>query len=579
MTPQVVNPLVLDADSSTVKHFVKQQQAQRVLSVYDPTLLMQAFFILVSAWVTKDVIETSTLLAWIGLQCAVLVARKFLMMWHVGRSTTAILSGAVEKATLGLVVCSSLLWGSVAFVLNFDAYPHESVFLIAVNLGIGVGSTVLGAIWYRYYVAYVIPFMSLFILAFLFGVPERSITLACVFFGFAIYLTRMVQMNYENNVENLALRKKNEILAQSTNQFIAAASHDLRQPTQALSLFISALESDSQTLDKKQIFEQLKLSSHALNELLNQILDVSKLNANSLETVIEPVSLEALFARLDGTFSIFSVQKGVSLTVESNDLWVMTDVVLFDRLLSNLLDNAVTYTDAGTITLTAVKQEDDLVMIQVQDTGIGINADEQTFVFDPFYQVNNAARNREKGVGLGLSIVKLTSQKLDIPLTLSSELGQGSTFSLLLPIAEPVIDKAPQKAESMLWSLSGKRVLIIDDNEGVREGLASQLSAWGMLIMQAEGNNDALLKLQANTDIDLVISDYRLEHKQTGIEVIQNIRNQLQNDQLPAIVLSGDTAPERLDEVNQHGFTLLHKPIKAAQLRAAIQRELANNVD
>lgn len=572
-----MNPLLLDADNSSVKQFVKKQQAERILSVYDPTLIMQLFFIFACSWVGMDVIDHHLILTWVLLHIVILSVRKVLMAWHIRNSAEAVLSGMTEKATLFLVICSSLLWGSVAFVLDFNAYPQESVFLIAVNLGIGVGSTVLGAVWFRYCLVYLIPFMSLFIISFLIGIPEQSITLALVFVGFAIYLIRMVQMNFENNVQNLSLRKKNEILAQSTNQFIAAASHDLRQPTQALSLFISALESNSNTINKAHILEQLKRSSHALNELLNQILDISKLNANSLETIIEPVNLEPLFVRLSDTFTAVAEQKGVTLSFSANQLWVMTDIVLFERLLANLIDNAVNYTDTGSIRIVAAENGENLTYITIQDTGIGISDSEQVFIFDPFYQVDNSARNREKGVGLGLSIVKLTSQKLNIPLTLNSALGKGSTFSLQLPAAQPITIKSDEEDFSPAWQITNKHVLIVDDNESVREGLQSQLSTWNMSVLLAEDNASALQLLTEGTVIDLVISDFRLECKDTGLNVVRNVRSKLGKPNLPAIILSGDTAAERLDQVNRQGLTMLHKPIKAAQLRSAIQRELAKS--
>ncbi|MBT0587000.1 ATP-binding response regulator [Alteromonas oceanisediminis] len=566
--------IVLDDQSPIISQFVKQEQAKQVVKVYDPTLLMQVLFVAVTVSVIYDSVATDLVLIWALTHAIILLLRKLLMSWYVKSQGSALMTGWIEKATLFLVVCSSLLWGSAAFVLDFSQYPQESVFLIAVNLGIGVGATVLGSLWYRYFFAYLIPFMGCFIISFLLGTPDQSFTLAGVFLAFGIYLTRMVQMNYQNNLENLALRKKNEVLAHSTNQFIAAASHDLRQPTQALSLFISALEQSDKEIDRERLISQLKQSSYALNELLNQILDVSKLNTQSIEAEVESVDLTEIFVRLNQTFEALAARKGLALSVSANNLWVKTDGLLLERLLANLLDNAVHYTDQGSVSLIASTNAQNQVVVTVADTGAGIDVTEQNLVFEPFYQVGSGLRNEDKGFGLGLSIVKLIAEKLKISLKLTSAAGQGARFELTLTACEPQPTQAVSEQAVMAWQLNGKTALVVDDNMSVLESLVSLLEVWGMNVLQCKGMSDAISQGAEAKQLDIILSDLRLKNDENGMCVIDAVRSKRGVTDLPALILSGDTAPERLDEVIQRGFTVVHKPIKAGHLRSALQRQL-----
>ncbi|WP_164078253.1 hybrid sensor histidine kinase/response regulator [Alteromonas facilis] len=564
--------IAISKNSSIVQDFIEREQAKKMIAMYNSVFAMQ--LILGTAFVIAayDLFETLHIAAWFLLHVLLLLLRKWLINWHLQNSDTEILSKKVERGSLFLVACSSLLWGSTAFALDFVHYPQESVFILAINLGIGVGATVLGAVWYRYFYYYLIPFMTLFVIAFIAGVPQTSYLLVFVYIAFALFALRTVNISYRNTIEHLSLIKENEILVQTTNQFIAAASHDLRQPSQALSLLISALEESHEEVNREKLIGHLKKSSSTLNDLLNNILDVSKLNSETFKPELSTTNLQEIFRVLNITFQPKAEAKNVSLYIDGSECWVQTDSVMIERLLFNLVDNAIRYTDIGFVEVRSETVNENQVKVIVSDSGIGIAKDEQTYIFEPFYQIHNNERNSNKGFGLGLSIVNRISQKLDIDLHFESTEGQGTSFSITLCQSDkPILSQDIGQAKET-WSLSNKNILIIEDNETVLEGLIFQVSAWGMNAISATNIQEAFDKTINHRAPDILLSDYRLQDGENGMDVIDKLRKKMNIPDVPAIILSGDTAPDIIDEVSNRGFMILHKPTKPAHLRSVIQR-------
>jgi signal transduction histidine kinase len=557
-----------------IKTFVKQEQTKRVLGLLKSTLIMQSIFVVSCAFVFRDIVSIKILVCWVAAQYAIFLMRILVTYWFFTVKKLTVIDRNYTFATFSLCICNSLLWGVSAFVLDFQQYPEESVLLITINLGIGVGSTGIGGYWFKYFIAYSTPYVCLFSASFLYGVPNPNITLGILFGLFAVFLTRVVYTSYQNNIDNLLLRRKNELLAKSHSSFLAAASHDLRQPLQALNLFLSALEQEESSPRSNALLQQLHMSSDALNELLNQILDVSKLDSNALQTEEKAFSLSPLIQRLSTTLEVCAKQKGIEFHIESGEFWIKSDAALVERLLANLLDNAVNYTHEGSVLLKTFKDTDGMINICIEDSGIGMSEEQQLYIFEEFYQVNNQARNSKKGVGLGLSIVKRICNLLDIPLGMQSQLGGGTTFTLILPAAEPVEQTLQNESIHIPCDLNGRCVLIVEDNDDVRFALQNQLELWGVRILSASSLEGALSCINNNIQPELILSDYRLADNQTGLEVIESVKKYLSSPELPSIVLSGDTSPERLDEIQTKGHTLLHKPVKTALLRSMLYRKL-----
>ena len=559
---------------AVIQTFIKQEQTKRVLGLLKSTLVMQSIFVILCAFIFRNIVSLNLLVGWVAAQYGIFVLRIFATYWYFTVKKLAIIDANYTLVTFSLCIGNSLLWGVSAFVLDIQQYPEESLFLITINLGIGVGSTGIGGYWYSYFVAYSTPYLCLFIASFVYGVPNPNIMLAILFGLFIVFLARVVYASYHNNIDNLLLRRKNELLAKSRSSFLAAASHDLRQPLQALNLFLSALEQEESSPRSNALIKKLHMSSDALNELLNQILDVSKLDSNTLQTEMKAFPLSPLIERLSVSLEASAKQKGIEFHVECGQLWVTSDAVLVERLLTNLLENAVNYTHQGHVLLKVFTDADAMVNICIEDSGIGMSDEQQSFIFEEFYQVNNQARNSKKGVGLGLSIVKRICHILDIPLGMQSQLDGGTTFTLILPAAQPVEQTVQDDSTHLPCDLKDRCVLIVEDNDDVRLALEKQLELWGMRILSASSMEEALSCIQGNLTPELILSDYRLADNQTGIDVIERVKRDLSLPMLPSIVLSGDTSPERLNEMQAMGHTLLHKPVKTALLKSMLYRKL-----
>ena len=320
-----------------------------------------------------------------------------------------------------------------------------------------------------------------------------------------------------------ALAQAESAMAAKT-RFLASASHDLRQPMHTLSLFGSALARRTLDADSAGIVTQMNLALQSLSSQMDALLDISKLDAQVVPVNNQVFALQPWLARLQREFMPAAQRKQLLLRLDCPaEACVESDPVLLERVVRNLGDNAVKYTRSGQITLGAALQEG-RVAIWVQDTGIGIAAEEQEKVFEEFYQLGNPERDREQGLGLGLAIVKRLAMLMGLPIEMVSELGRGTRFTLLIPQAAPVgLSPEPEPVPS-LTDIAGLRILVLDDEEGVREGMATLLGSLGCMPLLASNIDGALAA--AGSGIDLVLSDLRLRGAEDGIEAIRRLRLQ-----------------------------------------------------
>ncbi|MGC4396338.1 PAS domain-containing hybrid sensor histidine kinase/response regulator [Hydrogenophaga sp. T2] len=377
-------------------------------------------------------------------------------------------------------------------------------------------------------------------------------------------------------IEDLRSQKdRAEAADRGKSVFLAAASHDLRQPIHAMGLFLSALRAMAQAPAVRQgelaeICRRMQSSLDSLGQLLNMLLDVSRLDANAVQVQLEPTPLEPLFAELEQEFTDLAREKGLRLHAAPCTAWVRTDATVLRRILSNLVANAVRYTQHGRILLGA-RRRPGHIEIQVFDSGIGIAPEQLDAIFEEFYQVgqSRAARDEAHGLGLGLSIVQRSARLLDAPLTVRSTLGRGSAFSITLPACDP----APLRpgAEAPAAPQPGQRnVLVIDDDEQVLMGMQQLLQVWGHRVWCAPSADQAvLLAIEHAADIDLLLSDYRLGGNTTAVQAIAAVHACLGRT-VPTFILTGDTSPQRIQEASELGFPLLHKPVDANALRGAL---------
>ena len=386
-------------------------------------------------------------------------------------------------------------------------------------------------------------------------------------------------------LHDISARKRGEAelhaamsLAEDANRaksrFLAAASHDLRQPTHALGMFVARLGQLEHNTETSHLIERLDTSVQAMRDLLDALLDISRLDAGAVPVHLQAFALSDVFDQLKAELALVAAEKGLSLRVRPCNVWVLSDPVQLHRILLNLLSNALRYTSVGAVLLACrVKQGGRSASIEVWDTGIGIAPEHQKAIFKEFYQVGNVERDRSKGLGLGLNLVQRTAALLQHKLQMWSQPGVGSRFSVevpLAPIGAVIERRSPERAQPLV-DLANLVVLVIEDDALVRESLVGLIAAWRAVVVAAEGLSGALSYLEAGLVPDLIISDYRLRDGENGIAALQQLRKQA-GRAVPACLISGDTDPALLLAVRQAGLTMLHKPVRPAKLRSLIAR-------
>ncbi len=360
---------------------------------------------------------------------------------------------------------------------------------------------------------------------------------------------------------------------QAKSRFLASASHDLRQPMHALGLFIAQLRARIHEPETLAIVGKVESAVTALQGLLDALLDISRLDAGVVTPTPVDFRLQPLFTRLELSFAPQAERKGVRLRAAPTRLAVLSDPVLLERVLLNLLANAVRYTGQGAILL-GCRRHGDRVRIEVWDTGVGIAPEHRDAIFQEFYQVGNPERDRAKGLGLGLAIAARLARLLGSRIEMRSHPGKGSVFAIDLPVGVARAEAEPASALAPIETLPGARVLVVDDDALVREAMASLLAQWGCRVTMAATGDEAVALLGGEGGTpDAVLCDYRLPNGETGIDVIARLRAAAGRP-IPAALITGDTAPERLREAKLAGHALLHKPVHPAKLRALIEQLL-----
>jgi PAS domain S-box-containing protein len=395
-------------------------------------------------------------------------------------------------------------------------------------------------------------------------------------FYFAFMHDQSAQQNFED--ELFAAKDAAEAANVAKTRFLAAASHDLRQPLQALGMFVSVLAERVADSEQVNLVARIQDSVSALEGLLNSLLDVSKLEAGLVVPQKGDFAAFPMMTRLAGEFEPLCEVEGLMLMAVPSTLMVRSDPALLERILRNLLNNAVRYTNSGRI-LFGCRRRGHMLRFEVWDTGIGIPVAELKNIFREFHQVGNLGRDRRQGLGLGLAIVERLARLLDHRIEVRSVEGKGSMFAVEVPIINGMCAVKPAQLPLGL-SATGAAIIVIDDEPDVLESLRLLLEAWGHVVLPAASAEEAIRMLPAfGRSPDLIIADYRLQSGDTGGQAIARVEVHLRPDsKVPAIILTGDTAPERLRQAQAEGHGLLHKPVRAEALRTAIDDVLSRAV-
>lgn len=374
-------------------------------------------------------------------------------------------------------------------------------------------------------------------------------------------------------VENLSREKKIAEAANLSNlaksKLVAAANHDLRQPLHALNLFVAHLHSAQDTTTREKILTNIDSCITSINELFENLMDISNLNTDVANPQLQNCKLNDIFNRLDNTFRETAEAKGLSLKFRQSSFHVKSEPILLERILLNLINNALRYTEKGKI-LIGSRKRGDKIEIQVWDTGIGIKVEDQRHIFDENFQVN---KNYDQGMGLGLAIVNKLCGLLKHQVKVRSVFKKGSCFSILLDPAENI----HATKDSRLISdnhFFNKTILIIDDDTLILNAMEGFMTPWGCRILTADSINAARKILQDTHLIpDLIISDYSLGEHETGIDAVKTIRENYKNN-IPAFLMSGNTDMDKINEAHSAGFTLLSKPVQPMIIQSMVAQYL-----
>jgi signal transduction histidine kinase len=498
---------------------------------------------------------------------------------------------------------SGCLWGAASFLFFVADSPAHQAFLIVLLFGVVAAAVLLVGMHMPSFYGFVVPALvpivlrnlieggaAHYVLAFVAGVT----TLAILSFGRNYNRTLMESLR--NRFENEALanrlvhqnaelerakeaadaaRSDAEIANRSKTQFFAAASHDLRQPLHAMGLFAAALSDKVHDPEVQQVVHSINASVDALEGLFNELLDISKIDAGVIKPALSHFALAPLFERLRMDFEPEAFERRLTLRVVPTQFFVHSDPVLLERILRNLISNALRYTLQGGVVVGARRRGRE-ASIEVWDTGVGIEPGERERVFEEFYQIGNPERNSRKGLGLGLSIVKRLANLLDAPLDLRSVRGRGSVFRVRVPIGRPtnVALAGARTTRAAPGDLSDRVIVVVEDEPAVLQGMAVLLKSWGASVVACSAVPELLDYVAALEDApDLIIADYRLREGAVGIDAIEALRKRFRAE-IPAIIVSGSTTPAHLEEARTMNAHLLLKPVMPAKLRSLINFKL-----
>ena len=586
----------------------------RALFVQTPaTLTGNAVGMVLLVAIFRPLGEPWHVLGWLGVGLVLWLLR-LLHYLRFRRQTDAPpeLLRAWRRSWKALVLAQGTLWGVAVWLFWGLGTPFHTVALILIVYSYCLGSVQLLATQSRVFVAFLslvlVPtilriasdssqpwhFQLAFILALLFGITLLMARTYGNALGQAISLKRRTdelagRLRVEMGVAEAARRaaeeasRRAEAANRAKTQFFAAASHDLRQPLHAMGLFAEALRQRTHEPEVMALVNSINESVDALEGLFGELLDITRIDSGGVDVNPAPVRMQDLFARLRLHFEPTAFEKGLMLSFRGGQHVAHTDPVLLERVLRNLVSNAIRYSDDGGV-LVSCRPRQGRLLVQVWDSGIGISEATLPRIFDEFYQVQSnrpLQAHHRKGLGLGLAIVQRLAGLMETPISVRSRAGHGTVFSLEVPVGRVArsLDGAGAAGSRapLGLTLQGRHILVVEDERAVRDGLVVVLEAWGASVEafdSVQAVEAALAAWPSGPPPDLLLVDYRLPQGRTGIEALRLLRAHWVGQQLPAIVITGSSLGGHEDEALAQDHHLLIKPVLPNKLRAMIAFKL-----
>ena len=486
----------------------------------------------------------------------------------------------------GVAMAIPLFWFD-----QFSEIERAAVTIIMCSTSAASVSTTAG--YRRYFLAFSLPMLVPLQVAWTAtywgqGLTSPGVGLAALILIYLGVLLSVGKQAFANFLESCQIRFGERALTQQLSaalereseanraktQFLAAASHDLRQPIHSLNVLVAALAHRPLDDKSREIVQLLQAVNESLANELDGLLEVSKLDAGAVKPVLAPVSLSDLVMAHAAALAPLALERGIRLDVQvAEKVHSTTDAVLLNRVIGNLTSNALKFTAPGGSVCLRVARMSDRATIEVKDSGIGIAYEEHERVFREFYQVGNVERDRNHGLGLGLSIVRRYSELLGIRLQLKSEPGVGTAVSLeLAAVDQPAIRTADLTLAFEPRFPPDFAVLLLDDEAQIRSSMRLMFDEWGIRLFDVESIAEAAHVLRTQK-VNHILSDLRLREEETGLDLLPLLK--ALELAIPMTLITGDTAPERILLAQQSGVRLLHKPVSPALIWKVLQSKAA----
>ena len=594
-------PPAAPADDGSLREKVRAEQI-RTVYLHSPTttigsLVAGAFLV----WMAWDKVAVGVIASW----AAALLLHQAVRVYHYGAYLRAN-PGPAESARwgrlyIGAAIIAGLIWGASGIFFYVPDSIVEQTYLALILFGFMSLTIPSISIFAPAFYPLVVLVLTPFIIRCLASGNKHEIALAIplgialvigLMFGrkVSLLVDEAIRRRFENVELIEALSRQKEIAEaaraqaeaanRSRTQFFAAANHDLRQPLHALGLMAAALSERSRDPGVTGLVSGINASVEALEELFNELLDMSKLDAGAVKPELRDFPVSRVLQRLRLELAPEAAEKGLRLRAMRTRAWVHSDPVLLERILRNLISNAIRYTVRGGV-LVGVRRRGTALTLEVWDSGVGIPESERGRIFEEFYQLGNHGRSSRKGLGLGLAIIQRLCTLLGYRVRVDSRPGHGSVFRFEVPAAVPAPEtpQARPRPARPSGALGGRLVVVIDDEPAIVDGMRSLLATWGADVIGSSDGDDVVPELERLGRLpDLLIVDYRLAGDRLGTDVIDELRIAL-DPEIPAIVVTGSSTADLAERVRGRGDDLLAKPVLPADLRAVIDARLRSTAE
>jgi signal transduction histidine kinase len=522
-----------------------------------------------------------TALAWGAILVLILAARFVFVLARRRHIAPGPDARRARREFLLPLAASALAWSAGPWLLFPADHAGYQALLICIWIGLASAATPILSVSRLAIYLWLVPLLLPLAVRFLLAPDPTADVLGAIA---AVVLVVQMRLALEQNElltatmlariqnEDLVARLRDQMrlvarASEEKTRFLAAAAHDLRQPLHALGLFCAALDQRLRDIPEKPLVRSMMKSIEALENSFGAILDVSRLDAGAVQPNVQVFPVRDVFRRLYMHYAGDAELADNSLRFRAGGRLVSSDPQLLERIVSNLIQNSLRYTRTGGV-LVAARRRAGQVSIEVWDSGIGIAADKIDLIFQEFYQLDNPERDRSKGLGMGLAIVRRLSDLLGHRLEVRSRPGRGSVFRLLVPGA---IEGAPDAAQLGADTLPPRiehnvTVLLIDDERTIRDAMRELLTPLHVDLLAAATIDEACRMVRAvRQPIDLILSDWRLRGDEDGIEAVRRVRR-LSGATTPAVLITGETSPEIVKLAHASGLVVMYKPLQPKEL-------------